>query len=175
MKSIPAYYTEYSIWYKDTSDSVHKCWRSVSDHKIYPDRCNTHFKGAVYYVAQLPPKRRETYEPCHEISNNVVCATSKGSDQPAHTRSLIGAIASRLNILWVLSYWPNITWSLYAKRRLHRLIWVYTCQNATLLEITCRGSYCFWCQSCWCRNSVRHFLVCILWTSGLIETKFVWI
>ena len=42
-------------------------------------------------------------EPQHEISNNVVCATSKGSDQPAHTRSLIRAFASRLNILWVLS------------------------------------------------------------------------
>ena len=27
------------------------------------------------------------------------------------------------------------------KRMLHRPIWVYTCQNATLLEITCRGSY----------------------------------
>ena len=44
------------------------------------------------------------YEPWHEISNNVVCATSKGSDQPAHTRSLIRAFASRLHILWVLSY-----------------------------------------------------------------------
>ena len=41
------------------------------------------------------------YEPRYEISNNVVCATSKGSDQPAHTRSLIRAIASRLNILYV--------------------------------------------------------------------------
>ena len=38
-------------------------------------------------------------EPRHEISNNVVCATSKGSDQPAHTRSLIRAFASRLNML----------------------------------------------------------------------------
>ena len=27
------------------------------------------------------------------------------------------------------------------KRRLHRLVWVYTCQNATLLEITCHGSF----------------------------------
>ena len=26
------------------------------------------------------------YEPQHEISNNVVCATSKVSDQPAHMR-----------------------------------------------------------------------------------------
>ena len=34
-----------------------------------------------------------------KIPNNVVCATSKGSDQPAHTRSLIRAFASRLNIL----------------------------------------------------------------------------
>ena len=39
------------------------------------------------------------FEPLHEISNNVVCATSKASDQPAHTRSLIRAFASRLSIL----------------------------------------------------------------------------
>ena len=39
------------------------------------------------------------YEPVHEISNNVVCATSKASDQSAHTRSLIRAFASRLSIL----------------------------------------------------------------------------
>ena len=39
------------------------------------------------------------YEPVHEISNNVVRATSKGSDQPAHMRSLIRAFASRLSIL----------------------------------------------------------------------------
>ena len=38
-------------------------------------------------------------EPRHETSNNVVSATSKGSDQPAHTCSLIRAFASRLNIL----------------------------------------------------------------------------
>ena len=44
------------------------------------------------------------YEPQHEISNNVVCVASKASDQPAHTRSLIRALASRLHILWVFSY-----------------------------------------------------------------------
>ena len=38
-------------------------------------------------------------EPRNEISNNVVCATSKGSDQSVHVRSLIRAFASRLNIL----------------------------------------------------------------------------
>ena len=42
---------------------------------------------------------RETFEPQHGISKNMVCATSKGSDQPAHNLSLIRAFASRLNIL----------------------------------------------------------------------------
>ena len=37
-------------------------------------------------------------EPWHEISNNAVCATSKGSDQAAHTRSLIRAFASRVTL-----------------------------------------------------------------------------
>ena len=34
------------------------------------------------------------YELRREISNNVVSATSKCSDQPAHTRSLIRAFAT---------------------------------------------------------------------------------
>ena len=40
-----------------------------------------------------------SYEPVHEIPNNVVCVTSEASDQLAHTRSLIRAFASRLSIL----------------------------------------------------------------------------
>ena len=44
-------------------------------------------------------KKTTLIKPRHEISNNVVCATSKASDQPAHTRSLIRAFACRLNIL----------------------------------------------------------------------------
>ena len=33
--------------------------------------------------------------------DNLVCVTSKGSNQPAHTRRLIRAFAGRLNILTV--------------------------------------------------------------------------
>ena len=40
---------------------------------------------------------RTRNRPVHEISNNVVYETSKGSDQTAHTRSLIRAFARRLN------------------------------------------------------------------------------
>ena len=60
---------------------------------IFPE--NVCYGCCIFLNAQHGVKR---CEPRHEISNNVVCATSKGSDQPAHTRSLIGAIASRLNI-----------------------------------------------------------------------------
>ena len=35
-------------------------------------------------------------QPVHEIFNKLVCATSKASDQPAHTRSLIRAFASMI-------------------------------------------------------------------------------
>ena len=64
-------------------------------------------------LGKLPSKKFRSFvinELVHEISNNVVhvCATSKGSDQPVHERSLIWAFASRLSIPWVLSYWPNI-------------------------------------------------------------------
>ena len=59
------------------------------------------------------PSTKLWYEPVHGISNNVVCATSKASDQPAHTRSLIRAFACRLNILWLLSYWLNTIWSFF--------------------------------------------------------------
>ena len=41
-------------------------------------------------------------EPRLEISNNVVCATTKGSEQPVHTRIKIIAFASRLNIIRLL-------------------------------------------------------------------------
>ena len=45
-----------------------------------------------------------------------------------------------LQVAWIfceLSYWWNIIWSFQA----HRLVWVHTYQNATLLEIKCHGSY----------------------------------
>ena len=54
---------------------------------------STHKAGHTVYCT-------DSNEPVHEISNNVVCATSKGSDQPAHSmRRLIRTFASRLNIL----------------------------------------------------------------------------
>ena len=80
------------------------------------------------------------YVPRHEISNKVVCATSNTSDQPAHTRSLTRAFASRLNIIWVLSYWLNIIWSFLAIKEAARARLMLHLSNITCLEPTCRGS-----------------------------------
>ena len=72
------------------------------------------------------------HEPWHEISNNVVCATSKSSDQPdLHT-----VWSEPLLVIWIF-YNPKATgrtsFGASKKRGLHRLVWVYICQNATLL------------------------------------------
>ena len=54
-------------------------------------------KHGMKDIKRTPKDVELTFEPVHEISNNLVCATSKASDQPAHTRSLIRAFASRLS------------------------------------------------------------------------------
>ena len=74
-----------------------------------------------------------TYEPWHEISNNVVCATS------------VRAVWSKpLLVAWIFYDCKATDWTLFGvsklNRRLRMLVWVYTCQNATLLEISCHGS-----------------------------------
>ena len=48
----------------------------------------------------MPAPHQSLFEPQHEISDNVICAISKGSDQPVHTRSLIRAFASQLDIFY---------------------------------------------------------------------------
>ena len=60
----------------------------------FPGRGNLLKSDAVTFKSA-----QKIFEPWHGISNNVVCATSKASDQPAHMHSLIRAFASRLNIL----------------------------------------------------------------------------
>ena len=61
------------------------------------------------------------------FSNNMVCAISKASDQPAHTlkESMTVRLLSEHHLEF-LSLKGGCT--------------VYSCQNATMLEITCRGS-----------------------------------
>ena len=55
--------------------------------------------------------------PQNEISNNVVCASTKGLDQPAHMCRLIRAFASRLKTIDRLAFEVS-----KLKRRPHRLV-----------------------------------------------------
>ena len=125
-----------------TEESAHLhrfSWAFVAGHYDMYQIIMFRFNNMLYLVVSLSclliSVSLKTYEPWHEISNNVVCGTSKTSDQPAHTRSLIRAFGSRLNIIWLLSYchWTSCGVS-KLKMRMHRLVWVYNCQNATLLE-----------------------------------------
>ena len=54
--------------------------------------CNNIFFADILRVCEIKDliwvmrfKSPLVYEPVHEISNVMVCATSKASDQPAHT------------------------------------------------------------------------------------------
>ena len=66
-------------------------------HEGYQENSPVVYNGSVVNLRNL------IIEPWYGISNNVICATSKASDQPAHTRSLIRAFAGRLCILLLLS------------------------------------------------------------------------
>ena len=78
----------------------------------------------------------------HEISNNVVCATSKGSDQPAQSdQSLCKSLEYSMIVKLLTEHHLEFS---KLKMGLQRLVRVNTCQNATLLELSCHGSiiYC---------------------------------
>ena len=53
-------------------------------------------------------------------------------------------VVCSLLVTWIFYECWATDWTSFGdsklKRSLHRLVWVYTCENATLLEITCRGS-----------------------------------
>ena len=66
----------------------------------------THFstKECVAFTVACPWHAMCFYVHSQMRRNNVVYATSKISDQPAHMRGLISTFACRMNILWILRY-----------------------------------------------------------------------
>ena len=85
----------------NTQQPLKRKWTSPIDrlgkfHSAYMDQVEIHREKLLFL---LYAENKEAEQPVHEISNNRICANSKASDQPAHTRSLIRAFASRLNII----------------------------------------------------------------------------
>ena len=70
----------------------------LTDIKKYADHVYDHDQSSEIHF-EKNGFRIKINEPVHEISNNVVCAPIKASDQPAQMHSLIRAFASRLSIL----------------------------------------------------------------------------
>ena len=68
--------------------------------RLFPDPIDLQLWYCIIVLCDCMQRKiyKKKVGPQHEISNNVVYATSKGSDQPVHTRSLIRAFASRYNI-----------------------------------------------------------------------------
>ena len=93
---------------KEHTETLHKNPLSVKI-KLFTVSVNWNHKQ-IQIFSQIASKY--IIELRHESSYNVVCATSKCSDQPAHTLRLIRAFACRLDIRWMLSYWPNNIWSI---------------------------------------------------------------
>ena len=62
-------------------------------------KCNNSHAPSTGLSGIFSFHRNTIFETRHEISNNVVHETSKGSDHPVHMRSLVRGFASRLNVL----------------------------------------------------------------------------
>ena len=89
------------------------------------------------------------------------------SAKPQVSLRICAVWSEPLRLAWIFYDCSATNWTPFGvtklKRGLHRLTWVYTCQNATLLEITCRGSYFFWKLSFstgQTSNGPRHSMVC---------------
>ena len=96
------------IYFHNENTTYQNSYREFCDfnyllqvHLIF-DRLKHMFNVLEYHVLVTEEERTHCFtliELPHEISNNVAYATSKASDQPAHTHRLIRAFASRLNSL----------------------------------------------------------------------------
>ena len=102
---LPTTYTNSRLYYTSFLPSVVVDWNKLQKQSrnspslnILKNRLNSNLSTPPGYY-NMDKRLGQIYEPRHEISNDVVCATSKVSDQPAHTRSLIRAFARCLNIL----------------------------------------------------------------------------
>ena len=102
---LPTTYTDSRLYYTSFLPSVVCDWNKLQEQtrnsptlNIFKNRLNSNLSTPRGYY-NTGKRFGQIYEPQHEISSNVVCATSKVSNQPANTRSLIRAFASCLNIL----------------------------------------------------------------------------
>ena len=113
-------------WFRE-----HACSDCEQLHDRHTGKCTRFW----FLSHQWAAKTYTSLEPRHEISNIVVCATSKGSDQPAHTRSLIRAFVCRLNKVLTEHHLEFLSLKEAAEARLSLFM---SKRHIVQLEISCR-------------------------------------
>ena len=73
-------------------------------HSTWWNKCHIHSKNLNILDMWTKISDFQQCGMCDQQRLRPACA-------PAHTGSLIRAFPSNLNILWILSYWPDIIWS----------------------------------------------------------------
>ena len=94
-------------WSESSHVKMPHCWKShvvahLSSRPVFFQFLSGRFTQVLLYLFRCFQSTKGygfINEPVHEVSNNVVCASSKSSDQPAHMRSLIRAFAGCVCIL----------------------------------------------------------------------------
>ena len=81
-------------------------------------------------------KQTKTYEPLHNKTNKMACATSEDSDQPGGPPSLIRVFAVRKKKAWVLSYPLSASEDSDQTGQMPRLIWVFAGHTVILLVLS---------------------------------------
>ena len=120
--------------------------------EVHPGQCWAFRWDGFFFLSLIPMKILITLDTL--ITGALIKVSYMSGDmrfptkwyvQPAKPQislRICRAFAIHFNSILVLSYWQNIIWFGVSKlnRKLQSLVWVYTCQNTTLLEITCHGS-----------------------------------
>ena len=91
------------------------------------------------------------FEPQHDKTNKMACASSEDSDQPGHSPSLIRVFAVRMKKTWALNYPLSAQrrlWSDWMDKpktlqtgRMPRLIWVFAARSHFVGFVMLRLSY----------------------------------
>ena len=128
-----------------TTPDKSQSYMFLSNNGPDPLKKSQSYQASIQCWAIIDQPEKTPYEPRHEISNNVVCATRKASDQPAHTRSLIRAFAS-------------LTVNLLTKHHLEFLRLKKGCicsSESTLVKL----------PHCWKSHVAGHIMAFRLWTN----------
>ena len=120
-------------------------------------KLDIHERRYIIYRGCMLQEDSDPYRHQLNLIRVSTCHISRGMRFPTmwYVRPAKAQTSLRIRAVWSESLLHVVAWLFYdcyatdwtyfgvskLKRRLHRLVWVYTCQNTTLLELICRSSH----------------------------------